>query len=202
MYLTITLNCESSLQREGFKTISKEIHSYDEVESILNSIVKERDYWIDNMIGMLYVEKREFNKIPLDKLPKNKYRELESKDWWYIYMDLRGMIIFEVLDGSSGRTILDPFSSKEDDMNIGDIVFHYPSNRYYLVKLNPHKFGFNISTLLGSKELYEGPFDYEIPLYTLRKASEYEVQSLNLRNKFELLENNNSDDIIEKYPWL
>lgn len=202
MHLTVTLNCESSLQRKGFKDISKDIHSYDEVELILNSIVKERDYWIDNIIGMLYVEKCEFNKIPLDKLPKNKYRELELKDWWYIYMDLRGMVIFEVLDGSDGRTILDPFSSKENDMNIGDIVFHYPSNRYYLVKLNPHKFGFNISTLLGSEELYEGPFDYEIPLCTLRKASEYEIQSLDLRNKFKLLENNNSDDIIEKYPWL
>lgn len=202
MHLTITLNCESSLQREGFKDISKEIYSYNEVESILNNIVKERDYWIDNMIGMLYVEKTEFNKIPLDKLPKNEYRDLKLKDWWYIYIDMRGMIIFEVLDGSDGRTILDPFSSKENDINIGDIIFHYPSNRYYLVEMNPHKFGFNISTLRGSKELYEGPFDYEIPLYTLRKASDYEIQSLDLRNKFKLLKNNDPNDIIEKYPWL
>lgn len=202
MYLTITLNCESSLQREGFKDISKEIYSYNEVESILNNIVKERDYWIDNMIGMLYVEKCEFNKIPLDKLPKNECRDLKLKDWWYIYIDMRGMVIFEVLDGSDGRTILDPFSSKENDINIGDIVFHYPSNRYYLVEINPHKFGFNINTLLGSEELYEGPFDYEIPLYTLRKASDYEIQSLDLRNKFKLLKDSNPNNMIEKYPWL
>lgn len=203
MYLTIALNHEQYYHRRRFKEITKEIHSYNEVQIILNDIFKSNDNQIEDLIGILYLEKDEFNKIPLDSLPKIEDRVLNLKDWWYIYLDMRGLVLFEILDGSDGRTILDPFSSKFDDISVGDIVFYYPSNRYFLVIKDIKKFGLNGNSLYGSSPLYEGVFDYEIPLYMIRKATDYEIQSLNLRNKFELLlDASQHDNIINKCTWL
>lgn len=203
MYLTIALNHEQYYHKRKFKEITKEIHSYNEIQVILNDVFKSNDNQIEDLIGILYLEKDEFDKIPSDSLPKIEDRNLDLKDWWYIYLNMNGLVLFEVLDGSNGRTILDPFSSKLNDIAVGDVVFYYPSNRYFLVTKDIKKFGLNGNSLYGSSPLYEGVFDYVIPSYMIRKATDYEIQSLNLKGRFKLLlDGNQHDNIINKYPWL
>lgn len=194
------------------------IDSYEDaikcIERMGNILGYSEDY-----IAIVSVKAESFDKIPLIHDNYLNDRNFDNASEWHIAMNLFCIPFYEVIEynGSAVDSIIDRFKFKGKDLQKGDIVYNFPNRKYFMVRQSILYSDANSPlALFGTEKAYESEFN-TLPLYYMRKASEYEIETLGLREKFDHLYSKYKEakkeenpalyyDELEKYkeqyPWL
>lgn len=191
-----------------------ELDTYDKIISFIREMAKVLNYSEDYMVA-LHITPDEFNKIPFINDEFSEIRDFNDAEYWSIFINLYCIPFFERISYVTYKNdiCIDRYQYKTDEIKKGDIIYHIPNRKYFLVTKDLDKSINMPVTLFGSEEAYEMQFN-SLPLYYFRKVPEYEINMLGLREKLEYMykiykESENLDEYYDKisdfeqqYPWL
>lgn len=193
------------------------INSYEEGLSFIRKIARFLKYSEDIMAIISADDPDEFDKIPYMHDDYEQERNLDKAIDWSICMDLHCIPFMETVTYQIGKNMSETYAiDRYDKSNIikkGDIVYYAPSRNYFIAQkdLNDDNTEFS---LIGVDEPFTRFPCSMLPFRYIRKASEYEIESLNLREilgglldkYFECKDRDEYWDLLgeyeEKYPWL